>query len=335
MASCLLTHHQVDWKWLTQAVPGGSNFSDNIMTTSVSQPSSFSSSRDDDSGSTPVDLTTGEYRQMHNLALDDNVEEKIEKPQELEPTVIHQEQGRLFSKVSACMSPEAGHRLLQTNLTPSEWQSVNDMPRVNRTPLTKRITPMKERIKSKREDFRSILCSSNDNLVPSSNCSTTSSKAGYNIADDTTCQSSNNSEQELVPLCFSKTGFDAIKIYNCEHDSNNNCGWSDISNGDVPSPADVTGPDEYCCARKKCGTESDDSTASSCGQSNEVEDVLGPGNRCIDDSDSDNDLGHFYSPQAKSSRFIQSTVTGTGSLGYISSYPSTINNAEENMTSIG
>ena len=272
----------------------------------------------------PIDFDIIESSQMRNLALH-AIEQRNEKSQELELTVKLQSPEHLLANINVCMSPETGQRSLQPDLTPSEWQSVNDMPRMNRTPLTQRITPMKERIKNKKKDSKLILCSSNDNFVPSSDCSTTSSKAGYNIADDTTCQSFNNFERELMPYCcISESGFDAGKNYNCELEGHTNCGWSDISNGDVPSPADVTGPDQYCSARKKCGTDNDNSIASSSDHSDEVTNIYDPENRCIDDSDSDNDLGRFYSPQAKSSKFIHSTVPDAGSLGYISSYPSTI-----------
>lgn len=299
------------------------------MMASLSRPLSISPLKGNGRCSTSLDLKEIECSQIRFEGVTDKLEQREYEPLELGVVhVMRQSPGPVLMEINVCMSPEVGPTSLQTCLTPSEWQSVNDMPRVNRTPLTQRITPMKDRVversKNKSKNSRSTSETINDTLIPSSNCSTSSSRNGYNVAENTTSQSSTNSDQELIPFRFFKTGFDCIKSHGSDGEDNINCGCSDISYGDMPSPTDVTGPDQYC-ERKKCSAESDNSAGGFCSTIDKLRCFIRSDNESISesDSDSDNDLGHFYSPHATSAdNYVSSTVPAVASLGYISSYPS-------------
>lgn len=228
-------------------------------------------------------------------------------------------------QVDVCLSPTGCLDTVPACLTPSEWQSVNDMPRVNRLPLTQRITPLKDRVrdgtksveKMHRSRANAIECTK---FVTSSSCSSVSAAMCKIALENTT-------DDDFVPLGFYKTNCSSEEIGQgnaCEEEDNYHSRHSDISNGDIPSVGDVEYSGEYCL-RRKYRAESDGSLTSNlhslCGEDNGIDTENEDGSD--GESDSDNDLGHFYSPHINSSNLpVSGVAPESASLGYISSYPS-------------
>lgn len=264
------------------------------------------------------------------------------------------------------MSPKSQLSAAPTCLTPSEWRSVNDMPRVNRKPFssqTQRITPLKERAKKSKqkaiklqEQHDEYLVLNSSGLVTttfdcstSSNCSTISANncsleiclelfgrsAITPVGDDQSaedCIEPINGEKERfgVPLG------NLVRIdteEECDEEDNNNCYFSDISSRDEQYIDGVMGSSlNYSNSAPITDTKDGD-----CGLIElNVEDCTFKCNS-DSDSDSDNDLGQFYTPspqmKSQSGTVMATLISGQTSLGYISSYPSAGTSKERDNTS--
>jgi hypothetical protein len=263
-------------------------------------------------------------------------------------------------KVDVSMSPQSLQKATQTCLTPSEWQSVSDMPRINRTPYTnqtQRITPLKEKVRRSKQRSRvqytdlAVEGYNNFNSAvdsASSNCSTVSTIFSANSSNpesstykevkydtkivlsfrggscDESCEIMTASSSERTQSCenYFKTGtiIDGENS-NFEEVENVTSNFSDISSRDEQFIESSTELDPtYSASRRGL----DDKISGSIVRGlNDISSKLNMSQIYIEsDTDSDNDLGHFYVPSPLSNRCISENRLVSSSLGYISSYPS-------------
>jgi predicted small secreted protein len=307
------------------AVPGG-EFYDTDVTTVDSPHSSLNHSRDD--GPTAISHEIEDYLPTRILSTISNpyttyIPEKCIIERWIEATddrALH---------VDVQMSPHTN--AVQACITPSEWKSVNDMPRTNRIPLTRRITPLKDRVKegNKSKDLihRYLSATAVDSaanvlmtdLVESGSSSNNSSNVSVKGVKDTKNLSGNiTGSNDLIDVKGNNSDSEKSpkknvnEIIQC-------CGCSDISNGDEQTLADSACANINYVGKISRGA-SDDSLYSDVENESENE------NESACNSDSDNDLGHFYTlppPLTNSDNLsIRSIISNSASLGYIVSYPS-------------
>ena len=268
------------------------------------------------------------------------------------------------------MSPKSQQSAAPTCLTPSEWRSVNDMPRVNRKPFssqTQRITPLKERARKGKQKTIKLQEYHDEHLVlnssglaattfdcsTSSNCSSISvnncnletclemfgHSATTPIGDDQSAENCNqhinNSKERSGAHLGDLVALDTEE--ECDDDDNNNCYFSDISSRDEQYIDGVMGSSLIYSNSAPNSDTVEISGDSDCGLIDlNVEDCAF---KCSSDSDSDsdNDLGQFYTPspqmKSRSGAMMASSIGGQTSLGYISSYPSAGTSKEKDSTS--
>lgn len=263
-------------------------------------------------------------------------------------------------KVDVSMSPQSLQRATQTCLTPGEWQSVNDMPRMNRTPYTnqtQRITPLKEKVRRSKQRNHVQYA---DNAVEgfnyngvadsvSSNCSTVSTTLSFNNSNPE-AKSSKGTKYETMMISSAGcpldncrdviAGSNRERVQDCQHyfktgtmidgddgnleeEENAACNFSDISSRDelfIDSTAylDLQHSTEGRTLDSKIFDGSVRNLNDICGKLN-LSQIYNES-----DTDSDNDLGHFYAPSPLSKRCNSEDRLGPSSLGYISSYPSVV-----------
>jgi hypothetical protein len=255
-------------------------------------------------------------------------------------------------EIDVAMSPTS-HCAQQACLTPSEWQSVNDMPRVNRVPFTnqtQRITPLKEKAKKNKLLVPSPLGRSISNAFAPANGNSAKDTCEYSSSSNSSTSSTRFSaskrhrkdrillDKKLSPKSILKVqadtqrlnlGTSAGEVIESDLEEIANCNYSDISSHDEQQIYEESHPFE-------AGNESD----ISCNTFQDIAvDVKQSGHRgrSIDrdrdrdrsrdsDSDSDDDLGRFYTPspllRPVDNIIAPSPVQSSSSLGYISSYPS-------------
>lgn len=261
-------------------------------------------------------------------------------------------------KVDVFMSPQSLQKATQTCLTPSEWQSVSDMPRINRTPYTnqtQRITPLKEKVRRRKQrscvQYTDITVEEHNNFnstidSASSNCSTVSGTFSANSSNleatrnrglkhDTTiisfedcCEMMTASTRERTQACqhYFKTGtmIDGDNG-NLEEEDNIASNFSDISSRDeqfIDNSSSELDP-TYSIAGRRFD---DKIPGSSIRTLNDISSKIMMSQMSQiyieSDTDSDNDLGRFYVPSPLSKRYNSENKLVSSSLGYISSYPS-------------
>jgi hypothetical protein len=263
-------------------------------------------------------------------------------------------------KVDVSMSPQSLQKATQTCLTPSEWQSVSDMPRINRTPYTnqtQRITPLKEKVRRSKQRSRvqytdlAVEGYNNFNTAvdsASSNCSTVSTtfSANSSIPESSACTgltydtkiilsigdvpcdecceitTASSSERTQCGEHYFKTGtmIDGDNS-NLEEEENVACNFSDISSRDEQFIDSNTELDPtYSAAERGLGNKISGSIVRSL---HDISSKLKTSQLYVEsDTDSDNDLGHFYVPSPLTNRCNSENRLVSSSLGYISSYPS-------------
>ena len=264
-------------------------------------------------------------------------------------TLVHNSNTTIEIDVS--MSP-TNHCAQQACLTPSEWQSVNDMPRVNRVPFTnqtQRITPLKERVKKNKlpvhanfaklsksggfkRDANENSCSSN-----SSTSSTTFSVSKYgseerriHFVDLDSKLSPNNMLQVQADLHLN-TGTFPSEVIDCDLEEIT-CNYSDISSHDEQQIYDVIDSESQsheAVNEDECdlsdNTFQDIAVVVKQSGYRDCDKDKNRDNGSDSDSDSDNDLGQFYTPspllKSVDKIIASSPVLSSSSLGYISSYP--------------
>lgn len=263
-------------------------------------------------------------------------------------TLVHRSNTTI--EVDVAMSPTS-HCAQQACLTPSEWQSVNDMPRVNRVPFTnqtQRITPLKEKAKKNKSLVPTPLGRSITNAFAPANGNSGKDTCEYSSSSNSSTSSARFSaskhrredrihlDNKLSPKNILRVqadiqrlnlGTSAGEVIDCDLEEIANCNYSDISSHDELQIYEESHPLE-------AGDESDISC-------NTFQDIVvdveqsGYRDRSIDrdrdrsresDSDSDDDLGQFYTPspllRPVDNIIAPSPVQSSSSLGYISSYPS-------------
>ena len=253
-------------------------------------------------------------------------------------------------EIDVAMSPTS-HCAQQACLTPSEWQSVNDMPRVNRVPFTnqtQRITPLKEKAKKNKSLVPTPLGRSITKAFAPANGNSGKDTCEYSSSSNSSTSSARFSaskhrredrihlDNKLSPKNILKVqadiqhlnlGTSAGEVIDCDLDEIANCNYSDISSHDELQIYEESHPLE-------AGNESD----ISCNTFQDIiVDVKQSGYRDMSierdrdrsrdsDSDSDDDLGQFYTPspllRPVDNIIAPSPVQSSSSLGYISSYPS-------------
>ena len=236
-------------------------------------------------------------------------------------------------EIDVSMSPTS-HRARQACLTPSEWQSVNDMPRVNRVPFTnqtQRITPLKEkarRNKSPGHKFSKMLLIDGSRIDENQNSGSSNSSTSSATFSDSKYGSKDRrfqigeSDKKLGPTnAFEAQAesphLNSVPVAGEAIDSDleeiATCNYSDISSHDEKQIYDVIDSEAQSHeAVKAYESEIVDNTfqdiATIVAQSgclvsdrhrNRDSGNNSNNNRKSDgdsDSDSDNDLGQFYTP---------------------------------------
>ena len=255
-------------------------------------------------------------------------------------------------EIDVAMSPTS-YCAQQACLTPSEWQSVNDMPRVNRVPFTnqtQRITPLKEKAKKNKllvptpfgrpitnafAPANGISSKDTCEYSSSSNSSTSSAKfsAPKHSREDRIHLDNKLSPKNILKvqadILSLNLGTSTSEVIDCDLEEIANCNYSDISSHDEMHIYEESLPLE---------AENEYESDISCNTFQDiVVDVKQSGyrDRSTDrdrdrsrdsDSDSDDDLGQFYTPspllRSVDNLIAPSPVQSSSSLGYISSYPS-------------
>lgn len=266
-------------------------------------------------------------------------------------------------KVNVSMSPQSQQKATQTCLTPSEWQSVSDMPRINRTPYTnetQRITPLKERVRRSKQrsrvQYNDLAVEGYNNFnsavdSASSNCSTVSTTFSANSSNlestshtddkcdtisissfggpfDECCEVMTARSRERTQVCqhYFKTGtmVDGDSRH-LEEEENVAGNYSDISSRDeqfIDNSSSELDPTSSTAERRLDNKMSGSSVRSLDDISSKLNMLQLYNNES--DTDSDNDLGHFYVPSPLSKRCNSENGLVSSSLGYISSYPSVV-----------
>ena len=236
-------------------------------------------------------------------------------------------------EIDVSMSPTS-HRARQACLTPSEWQSVNDMPRVNRVPFTnqtQRITPLKEkarRNKSPGHNLSKMLLIDGSRIDENQNSGSSNSSTSSATFSDSKYGSKDRrfqigeSDNKLGPNDVSEAQAESPHLnsvpvsgeaIDSDLEETATCNYSDISSHDEKQIYDVI--DSEAQSHEAVNTYENDIVdntfqdiaaivaQSGCHVSgrhrNRDSGSNSNNNRKSDgdsDSDSDNDLGQFYTP---------------------------------------
>ena len=274
-------------------------------------------------------------------------------------TLLHRSNTAIEIDVS--MSPTS-HRARQACLTPSEWQSVNDMPRVNRVPFTnqtQRITPLKEkarRNKSPGHNFSKMIPNDGSRKDENQNSGSSNSSTSSATFSDSKYSSKDRrfqfgeSDNKLGPNNVFEAQAEsphlnsvpvAGEVVDSDLEETATCNYSDISSHDEKQIYDVIDSEAHSHEAVNA-YESDivDNTfqdiaaivaQSGCHvggrhRNRDIDSNSKSDGDSDSDSDSDNDLGQFYTPspllKSVDNMIASNPVLSSSSFGYISSYPS-------------